>query len=176
MKNIVTSVFQTIKVICFWGLLYLLLLMIGFKVELNDIWNSFVSGQTNIKIVSGFLLLGPVMYIIIAIVQLIYSATEGEAFFHLAISMWPNFWPPYKMLSFRNDEKTVYYIIQAILWWGVTIFSVLTICNVEGNLILLRINCFEGNQVLERIGLFLGACLIGNIVSYLVALIAARFS
>ena len=159
--------FQTIKVLCFWGLLYLLFLMVGFGVSFNDLWMEATTGNICIKIVSFFLLGSPIIYIIIAIVQFVFDRREGQFVFdHIGSSLLPNFWPIYKVFS-RESENKVYFIIQAVLWWGMTAFCVYSISSVAENRILQKVLSFSSQEIWIRIGIFVGVCFILYGIAYL---------
>ncbi len=166
--------FQTIKVICFWGMIFLLFLMIAFGIGCNDLWTELLSGNINMQIISGFLLFSPLLYIIIAVIQFIQALKDGQFFFHhIGSSLLPNFWPIYKFFDFRDTElgHKIYFLIQAILWWGISIYGVWTILTVEGNSIIQKIYKFDDQQILIRISYFLGLCFVLYIISFILMLI-----
>ena len=167
--------FQTIKAICFWGFIFLLFLMISFGITINDLWSEILAGNNNIRIVSIYLLSAPVLYILIAVIQFIQAVKGGQFFFHhIGSSLLPNFWPIYKVFDFRDSENKVYFAIQAILWWGIHIFSVVSICTVKDNRIITKINEFGSQQVWTRIGIFAGACLALYFISFILLMIVYK--
>lgn len=167
--------FQTIKVICFWGFLFLLFLMIGFGVQFNDLWCEALSGNINIRIISIFLLVSPIVYITIAVIQFIQDRREGQfVFHHIGSSLLPNFWPIYKVFDFRDSENKVYFAIQALLWWGISIYGVVSICTVNENHIISKIHEFDSPQIWSRIGIFAGACLALYLLSFALLMIVFK--
>ena len=167
--------FQTIKVICFWGFVFLLFLMIAFGIQINDLMYEALSGNIHIRIISIFLLTSPLLYIIIAVIQFIRDKKDGQfVFHHIGSSLLPNFWPIYKVFDFRSSVDWGYFAIQAILWWGISIYGIASICAVKDNRIISKIQELNSQQIWSRISLFIGACLALYLLALILLLIVFR--
>lgn len=154
-------VINAIKTFCFWGLLFVLLLMIGFGVSINDLWVEAVSGNVNIRIVSIFLLVAPILFVILQVCEIVKDILEGfTSFFDsVATSLLPMFWPIYMLFRRKNFDSLAYVIIMSLLWWGMLAYGIWAVLTIDGNRILNRIMSFDNQQIWTIVGVFVGICL-----------------
>ena len=136
-------VVQTIKGMLFWGTLFLAALYFGLKLPLEDLWYEATNGNIYVKIVSIYLLISPVAWIILAFVEAVLNVRDGmRVICCIGASFLPNFWPVYKFLDWRDPEpeNMIYHIVRGLVWYGFIGFCVWSVVNQVPNRIMQRID------------------------------------
>ena len=144
---------NTIKTIAFWGICFLLILVIGFDVRLQDVFSTAVSLEMNLAAFCIYLLASVILFPILEIISAASILKAGLSFGDVfAADIAPLLWTPYKGLDFRysftkkNSELDIKghlhdivicikRIIEMALWWFIVIFGVYTVYHQSNNAI-----------------------------------------
>lgn len=109
-------ILEPIKTFCFWGLLFLLLLTIGFGVSINDLWTEAISGSIHIKIISIFLMISPVLFVSLEVLEFARDIKDGLLFLDsIGTSLLPLFWPIYMLFRRKDFDSLAYVIVMTVL-------------------------------------------------------------
>lgn len=168
-------VLNTLISIFFWWMLFLLLLIFGFNIQIADIVNNVFSHNIHFSIICILLLASPVLYIIFYILEFINDRKDGLFILDtIGLTFLPYFWVIYKGFDFRDFEFTtwIYNLFNNIVWWGLLAYGIWAIAFTnQNNIIISRIMEYNNQQVLIRFGVFLLACLvlygIGRLLFYI---------
>ena len=148
-------VVQILKVFAFWGILFLLVLVFGFGVDISDIVAIAKSLEMNLAAYCIYLLVSLVLYPLIIIYNAITSLKACLTFSDIvAIGLPTTLWIPYKGLDCRGlkklktsglDAKGIRFdigvhiirFLETALWWFVVVTGIYAVYH-QGNNAILR--------------------------------------
>lgn len=149
---------KVFEVFAFWGLCFLLILIIGFGVKPQDIITIAISLEMNLAAFCIYLLGSVIIFPFLSIISMVSSLKSGLSLGDiLAIDIPPLLWTPYKGLDIRElfkinklglDAKGIFYdimvhirrFIEMALWWFIVVFGVYTIYHQSNNAIRFAID------------------------------------
>ena len=156
------KLFDILKVMAFWGIVFILILTLGFKIPFLSIVQIAKSLEMPLAVFCCYLLASIVVFPVMFIVTNIHSGLPVPLIITTEMEMC--LWVPYKGLDIMAISKLKEYgdnkralkghlgviitrIIQTILLWVVVIIGVRTIYQQEPNTIIdtIRLNTFRQN-------------------------------
>ena len=187
-----TRILHTIKVLSFWGICFLIILTIGFKVSIQDILSIALLRQMPLSIVCIYLLLSVILF------PVLFLITNMDCIFvyrfpiivTIAMELQADLWVPYKgfdlrhflyfkeygswKMIFHDIALSVFRIIEMITWWGIVVFGSYYILNQSPNAIT---DSFQSKSTSERflvIFAAIGVYVLLNIISWILNIISDR--
>lgn len=155
---------NTLISVFFWWTLFLLLLVIGFNLQLVDLMNNVFSGNIHFSIVCILLLSSPVLYLVLYVCEFIKDRKDGLFILDtIGLTILPYYWMIYKCFDFRYFEFStwIYNLFNNLIWWGLLAYGVWTvILTNENNIIISKIGEFENHQIIIRLGVFFLVCIL----------------
>ena len=175
-------VLNKIKVFAFWGLVFLLILLFGFGVDIVDIITMAMSLEMYLSAFCIYMLLSVIIYPLLAIMILVKNIEDISLIDAFLIQFTPNLWTPYKGFDIRflfslpdldlpgiiHDILVgILRFVDMIIWWGILIFGLYTIHNQGENPILSAINAKTAIQKMAVVGGVLIGYLILKVIIYI---------
>lgn len=177
---------STIKVFAFWGICFLLILVIGFGVKSHDIISIATSLEMNLAAFCIYILGSVIIFPLLAIISMISLLKSGLSFGDvLAINISPLLWTPYKGLDIRElfklkklglDARGILHdimvhirrFLEMTLWWFIVVFGLYTIYHQGNNAIRSAIDqkSFSGKATI--VGICLAVYLVLQLFSWVV--------
>lgn len=174
MKKVLITILSLLKLFSFWGILFLLVLVLGFKIRIMDIIQTALGPISAVSMYCAFMLLSIILFPLIAIITILRS--EAVLFDTIAMDFLPLVWVPYKGFIFRYfsrlkapwyDDETrkddlkvhVWRLIYTILWWFVIVLGIVVIRTKE-NVISQTIKSCPPTERLYIIAIFIGCYLL----------------
>ena len=155
---------NTLISVFFWWTLFLLLLVIGFNLQLVELMNNVFNGNIHFTIVCILLLLSPVLYLVLYVCEFVKDRKDGLFVLDtIGLTILPYYWVIYKGLDFRYFEFStwIYNLLNNLIWWGVVAYGVwAVILTNENNIIISKIGEFENQQIIIRLGMFFLVCIL----------------
>jgi hypothetical protein len=179
-------VVQILKVFAFWGILFLLVLVFGFGVDISDIVAIAKSLEMNLAAYCIYLLVSIALYPIIVIVSTIRSLKAGLDFSDVvAIGLPPTLWTPYKGLDIRGlfklkslglDAKGIRFdigvhiirFLETALWWFVVATGIYAVYHQGNNAILRAIGQKTVQEKLIVAGICIAVYCVLNLIAWLI--------
>lgn len=183
-------ILSEIKKLSFWGIVFLIILVLAFKVRFSEIISLAMNGPHYLNLVCIFMVLSIVVFPITAIV---IKVSQGLSVLDMiAIRFPPDLWMPYKGITvFRASRKekddpgidkqafasdVVIFInrfIDTVLWWAIVVFGVYEIFHTGDNPIKDAVQSFSMSHVL-----FVLACIIAGyiLLSVLMSIVGPKIS
>ncbi len=179
-------VVQILKVFAFWGILFLLVLVFGFGVDISDIVAIAKSLEMNLAAYCIYLLVSLVLYPLIIIYNAITSLKACLTFSDIvAIGLPTTLWIPYKGLDCRGliklktsglDAKGIRFdigvhiirFLETALWWFVVVTGIYAVYHQGNNAILRAIGQKTVQEKLIVAGICFAVYCVLNLIARLI--------
>lgn len=161
-----------LKRLSFWGVAFLLIITIGFRVDFRDIFMFCYSGKRYLDFLCIYMVISIPVCAAMTAWNLTKLTENSYTFFEaLFIDLNTNLWTPYQGFAYKayfygNEKKSdmaILYaeaIIEMIIWWFIVIFGVINIISVADNPIMAAINNLSRTDLLIRIAIVVGVYLV----------------
>ena len=177
---------NAIKVFAFWGICFLLILVLGFGVKAHDIFSIALSPETNLAAFCIYLIGSVIIFPLLAIISTISLLKSGLSFEDvLAINIPPLLWTPYKGVDIRElfkitklglDAKGILHdimvhirrFLEMTLWWLIVVFGVYTIYHQGNNAIRSAIDQKSFSEKATIVGICLAVYLALLLLSWVI--------
>ena len=173
---------NSIKVLAFWGIVFLNILILGFQVKIQDIWSIACSLKMPLSAFCIDMLVSVFLYPILTAIWLTHLLKGKLSFGEiLVIGFQPLLWMPYKGLDIKEligalnetDAKVkiydlgvwIYHVVEMLIWWFVVLFGIYTIYHQKDNALFAAI---EQTSSLEKVKVLI-ICIIVYVVIRLLA-------
>ena len=175
-----------LKYFAFWGIIFLLILVFGFGVSIQDIYGLAKSLEMYLAVYCIYLLVSIILYPILALFCIIRSSKLGFSFSEtLAIHLQPTLWIPYKGLDIHElfklkslglNSSGIWYeirvhiirLFETALWWFVVISGINTVRRQGNNAILHAIEQKTTRELLIIAGLSIAAYCVIKLLVWLI--------
>lgn len=183
---------SAIKAFAFWGICFLLILVIGFGVKVQDIISIATSLEMNLAAFCIYILGSVIIFPLLAVISMISDLKSGLSFGDvLAIDIPPLLWMPYKGLDIRElfklkklglDARGILYdimvhimrFLEMALWWFIVVFGVYTIYHQGNNAIRSTIYQKPFSEKAIIAGICLAVYLVLQIFSWIINIVVTK--
>ena len=172
----------SIKAFAFWGIVFFLVLVVGFGVNTGTIFSIAVSIELPCSIYCWYILISIVLY---PVLMFITNRKTGLSLHEIGSThLYPILWIPYKGFDIRGLFKIktldtdfkgkvseavalVFRFIETVIWWGVLVSGVLLFKKNENNLVYQAVKTKSPFQILLILGVSIGIYLVLLLISWL---------
>lgn len=185
-------IINSVEYLTFWGLCFLLVLLAGFGVGLQDIIAIALSLEMNLAAICLYLLCSLILFPILVIFKVISNLKSGLTLGDvLAIDMLPILWMPYKGLDLRElfnlktaeldkNEKHhdlgvyAWRIVYMALWWFIFLFGLYTVYHQSDNAIRSAIEQKSFNEIIIIIGIVIAVYFVLHLLAWIIQKIVSK--
>lgn len=186
------KVLFVLETLAFWGMFFLVALIVGFSVPLKGLVQDITSTGIPLNVFAIYLLVSAPVFAILAIIDFIISHKNGITVFEtMAIAIPSLVWTPYKGIDIRELFKfrklgmsgsAIAYdigimlqrIIEMVIWWGVLVYAIRAIMVTPNCVVATTINAMEKKEIFQKAGMVLLAIIVINILGWIVSSIQSR--
>ena len=165
-----------------WGIVCFLVLVLGFGVEIEAIFD--IAGELN-SVLSFLCIYYLASFILYPLLFFISYFRKGEGLFDIIIYEFPPFiWMPYRGIDIirirqakYDDDAHLYLLrfVEMIIWWALAITAIIAVFY-DDNVIHQTINVKNTDQKLIVLGIILGIYFIMCIISWLCQLAYGKYN
>lgn len=174
---------NVIKSFAFWGIMFLLILVLGFGIRLKDIFEIAMSFQMPLAAFCIYFLISIVLYPLLAVLT---NIKAGLSFIDIFVIHFPTYlWIPYKGLDIRGLFKLkeygsetrakvydiwvhIYRFFDTVIWWALVVGGTVAILNSSNNGLINAIDAKTTTQKLSIIGIVVGIYFLLLIISLII--------
>lgn len=171
----------SIKCFAFWGIVFLVSLVVGFGVNIGTIFSIAISMDLPCTVYCWYMLISIVLYPVLILFtnrKKEYSLREIAS-----INLYSILWIPYKGFDIRglfriktlykdfkgkvSEAALIFRFIETVIWWAILVSGILLFRKNENNLVYQAVKTKSSYQVLMILGTSIGIYLILLLISWL---------